>query len=118
MILRIPRPRLPHFLLRLPSLVPIRLNKLRDKGDAIVPSGIKAGRVEISDINLDEVRIGLCGVEVFVRRWITTGVPHEVSAFIPRAEIEVKRSPFRKVTKMTLNSITIVHAPRFPPTGR
>lgn len=114
-LLKISRPALPRIFSRRTPSTPLEYVRRREKG-AVVPSGVRFGDVQISNVNIDEVGIQLFGADVFVRRWFTSDVPHEVSAFIPRAEIEVKQGFLRKIIKMTLNSITIVHAPRFPPT--
>ncbi|HHY37647.1 MAG TPA: hypothetical protein GX507_01805 [Clostridia bacterium] len=116
-MLKILRPTLalPRIFSRRIQRPPLEYVRRRDRG-AIVASGVKFGDIQINDVNIDEVGIRLFGVDVFVRRWFTSDVPHEVSAFIPRAEVEFKQGFLRKTVKMTLNSITIVHAPRFPPT--
>ncbi|NPV53032.1 MAG: hypothetical protein HPY71_05865 [Firmicutes bacterium] len=65
--------------------------------------------------NMDEVSVHLNGFEIFMQRWYTYDVPHEVSIFIPRAEMRTRRDRGAEETELILNTITIVHAPRFPP---
>ncbi len=66
------------------------------------------------------MEIEIDGVTVRVKRKLTLSVPHEVSAFIPRAEIRRRTYQDGQLAfeeEMILNSITIVHAPRHSPAG-
>ncbi|ADG81087.1 hypothetical protein [Thermincola potens] len=74
---------------------------------------------EPSETSKDRAKVTLPCMQVSLERNYKSGVPHEVSIFVPRAE-------FRKVTEeagkktsweVILNSITIVHAPRHTPLG-
>jgi len=68
----------------------------------------------------DFVEIDIDGVKIRVRRKLNLNVPHEVSAFIPRAEIRRRTYQAGQLAfeeEMILNSITIVHAPRHPLAG-
>ncbi|MFZ5596269.1 MAG: hypothetical protein ACOY31_04570 [Bacillota bacterium] len=49
-------------------------------------------------------------LSISLTRKIGIDVPHEVSVFVPRAEIRFKEQE----TEFIYNSITIVHAPRHP----
>lgn len=66
----------------------------------------------------DEVKIQIGHVVMEMTRKFSLPWPHEVSAYIPRAEI--RRRTYREghlacEEEMILNSLTIVHAPRHPP---
>lgn len=68
----------------------------------------------------DEIEIHIDNVVMRVVRRTNLPWPHEVSAFIPRAEIRRRRYQDGKLVsedEMILNSLTIVHAPLHPPAG-
>ncbi|MCF8010808.1 MAG: hypothetical protein K9L17_08525 [Clostridiales bacterium] len=68
-------------------------------------------------VQVDEVEIKINGVSMCLKRKLNLCVPHEVSLVIPRVEITKKKyNKHGKITseeKNILNSVTIVHAPRF-----
>lgn len=66
-------------------------------------------------VTLDEVRISLSEFNMSMSRWFTSDLPHEVSVFVPRAEVRIRKGRGVQETEITLDSITIVHAPRHPP---
>lgn len=64
----------------------------------------------------DKVHLKLNGLSIDMTREIGLSVPHEVSVFVPRAEIRRKWQGQQLVEDtVILNSITIVHAPRHVP---
>jgi len=68
-------------------------------------------------MQIDVVEIEIEDVTMRLKRKINLQVPHEVSAFIPRAEIrrrEFEAGQMVREKEIILNSITIVHAPRHP----
>lgn len=70
--------------------------------------------------NLDEVEIRIEDTCIRLRRRIAVDLPHEVSAYVPRAEIRHRRFADGKLIsedEIILNSLTIVHAPRHPLAG-
>ena len=54
----------------------------------------------------DEIKLNLCGLNLFVKRETTLEVPTELSVIIPRVEYDQQ--------KIIMSSITIVIAPRHP----
>ena len=64
---------------------------------------------------LDEVGISLSELTLFMRRWFTSDLPHEVSVVIPHAEVRIRKGRGTQETEIVLESITVVHSPRFPP---
>ncbi|MGB9920928.1 MAG: hypothetical protein ACPLPT_09450 [Moorellales bacterium] len=72
------------------------------------------------ETNCDEVAIRVGEVCLFLRRRLVRDLPHEVSAYVPRAEIRRRRYVDGKLVaeeEVVVNSLTIVHAPRHPPLG-
>ena len=72
------------------------------------------------EANWDEVAIRVGEVCLLLRRRIVRDLPHEVSAYVPRAEIRHRRYADGKLVseeELVVNSLTIVHAPRHPPAG-
>lgn len=70
--------------------------------------------------NMDEAEISLFGLDMILKRKFYLDTPHEVSLFVPRAEIRqttYEGENKRTETEMILNSITIVHAPMHPLAG-
>lgn len=68
----------------------------------------------------DEITINIMGITMRVSRFSTLPVPSEVTAIIPRVELRIWRYKDGKLVEIeekTLNSVTIVHAPRHPPGG-
>ncbi|HHV63152.1 MAG TPA: hypothetical protein GXX51_11010 [Firmicutes bacterium] len=78
-------------------------------------SMVKPEVIDHAPSNMDEISVHLNGLEIFMQRWYTYDVPHEVSVFIPKAEVRTRRNRGTEETEIILNSITVVHAPRFPP---
>lgn len=79
-----------------------------------------AARVLDPSCNFDEVEIRLEDTCLRLRRWLALDLPHEVSAYVPRAEIRHRRFADGKLVaedEIILNSLTIVHAPRHPLAG-
>ena len=71
-------------------------------------------------LNTDEVELQVDNAVIRVIRRLTYDLPHEVSAFIPRAEIRRHRYENGQLTweeEIILNSLTVVHSPQRPPTG-
>jgi len=66
-------------------------------------------------VTLDEVCVSLGALNMSMRRWFTSVFPHEVSVFVPHAELRIRKGRGVQETEITLDSITIVHAPRHPP---
>ncbi|HHT02399.1 MAG TPA: hypothetical protein GXZ96_06925 [Firmicutes bacterium] len=64
-------------------------------------------------VQRDLIKVQLDGFEVYVARLSGLQIPHEVSIFVPRAEIR-RRFVGGRLAKeeVLLNSITVVHAPR------
>ncbi|MGE5592399.1 MAG: hypothetical protein ACM3X3_01790 [Betaproteobacteria bacterium] len=76
---------------------------------------LKPGRERLcGPVTLDEVGVGLGELNMSMRRWFTSDLPHEVSVYIPRAEVRIRKSRGVQETEMVLESITIVHSPRLP----
>lgn len=73
------------------------------------------GRAPQAPATLDEVSLALNELTIFMRRWFTSDLPHEVSVLIPRAEVHIRKGRGTEETDITLESITVVHSPRFPP---
>jgi hypothetical protein len=72
------------------------------------------------EANWDEVAIRVGEVCLLLRRRIVRDLPHEVSAYVPRAEIRHRRYADGKLVaeeEIVVNSLTIVHAPRHPLAG-
>ncbi|MGI9861411.1 hypothetical protein SDD30_08515 [Moorella naiadis] len=70
--------------------------------------------------NTDEVELQVDSAVIHVIRRLTYDLPHEVSAFIPRAEIRRRRYENGRLAweeEVILNSLTVVHSPQRPPTG-
>lgn len=64
----------------------------------------------------DSIRLRLDGLTIDFSRCIGWPVPHEVSVFVPRAEITRKWKEGKLIEEtVILNSITVVHAPRHVP---
>ncbi len=64
----------------------------------------------------DDIHLKLNGLHIDFSREIGLSVPHEVSVYVPRAEIRRKWEDQTLVEDtVVLNSITIVHAPRHVP---
>ncbi|OIQ08129.1 hypothetical protein MTCOM_02150 [Moorella thermoacetica] len=71
-------------------------------------------------LNTDEVELHIDNAVIRVIRRLTYDLPHEVSAFIPRAEIRRRRYENGRLAweeEVILNSLTVVHSPQRPPTG-
>ncbi|MFO7819683.1 MAG: hypothetical protein R6V17_05535, partial [Halanaerobacter sp.] len=66
--------------------------------------------------NQDEIYLNLDGLEIMVKRSFAYDKPHEVSVFVPRAEMrkKVKEGEKEEEIEVLLNSITIVHSPQRP----
>jgi hypothetical protein len=80
----------------------------------------KKGLLQTKGANMDEAKISLFGLDMVLKRKFYLDTPHEVSLFVPRAEIRQTTydGPEKRTeTEMILNSITIVHAPRHPLAG-
>ncbi|MGI6587415.1 MAG: hypothetical protein ACOX2N_01240 [Peptococcia bacterium] len=54
----------------------------------------------------DEIKLNLCGLNLFVKRETTSEIPAELSVIVPRVEYDQQ--------KIIISSITIVIAPRHP----
>ena len=65
-------------------------------------------------VTLDEIGVSLGELDMSMRRWFTSDLPHEVSVFIPHAEVRIRKSRGFQETEMVLESITVVHSPRLP----
>jgi len=71
-------------------------------------------------LNTDEVELHVDNAVIRIIRRLTYDLPHEVSAFIPRAEIRRRRYENGHLAweeEVILNSLTVVHSPLRPPTG-
>ena len=71
-------------------------------------------------LNTDEVELHVDSAVIRVIRRLTYDLPHEVSAFIPRAEIRRRRYENGQLAweeEVILNSLTVVHSPQRPSTG-
>ncbi|MGE5585994.1 MAG: hypothetical protein ACM309_10780 [Bacillota bacterium] len=76
---------------------------------------LKPGKeVLCGPVTLDEIGVALGELNMSMRRWFTSDLPHEVSVFIPRAELRIRKSRGVQETEMVLESVTIVHSPRPP----
>lgn len=76
---------------------------------------LKPGRERLcGPVTLDEVGVALGELNMSMRRWFTSSLPHEVSVFIPHAEVRIRKSRGVQETELVLESITIVHSPRLP----
>jgi hypothetical protein len=66
--------------------------------------------------NKDEIHLELDGLEIDLERCFAYDKPHEVSVFVPRAELRkiVEKNGTREETEILLNSITVVHSPQRP----
>lgn len=66
--------------------------------------------------NKDEIHLDLDGLEIDMERCFAYDKPHEVSVFVPRAELrkKVKKGEEVEEVEILLNSITIVHSPQRP----
>ena len=74
----------------------------------------------------DEIELSLAGLNIIMKRETNPDTPHEVSVYVPRAEIRKnchhgtacppEGCPDCTV-EILLNSITIVHSPRHPLAG-
>ena len=66
--------------------------------------------------NEDQIHLDLDGLEIDLERCFNYDRPHEVSIFVPRAELRTKIEEADKVkeTEILLNSITVVHSPYRP----
>lgn len=70
--------------------------------------------------NVDEVELHVDNTVIRLIRRLTYDLPHEVSAFIPRAEIRRRRYENGQMVweeEVILNSLTVVHSPQHPPIG-
>lgn len=84
------------------------------------PGSAKNGCLQPKQPNVDEAEISLLGLDMILKRKFYIDTPHEISLFVPRAEIRqttYEGADKRTETEMILNSITIVHAPRHPLAG-
>ena len=64
----------------------------------------------------DSVEMRLDDLVISVARATSSTLPHEVTVVIPRAEITKRYEEGRLAeTRLVYSSITISHAPRFPP---
>lgn len=68
--------------------------------------------------NQDKIYLNLDGLEISVDRCFAYDKPHEVSVFVPRAELrkKIKDGEQSEEIEILLNSITIVHSPQRPAT--
>lgn len=85
------------------------------------PGPIKSCFPQAKQPNVDEAEISLFGLDMILKRKYYLDIPHEISLFVPRAEIRhttYEGTDKRSETEMILNSITIVHAPHHPLTGK
>ncbi|WP_420832961.1 hypothetical protein [Sporohalobacter salinus] len=66
--------------------------------------------------NKDEIQLDLDGLEITMERCFAYDKPHEVSVFVPRAELRKKIDDGEKTEEIEilLNSITVVHSPQRP----
>ena len=66
--------------------------------------------------NKDEIYLNLDGLEIAMNRYFAYDQPHEVSVFVPRAELRKKIEENGKTEEIEilLNSITVVHSPQRP----
>lgn len=66
--------------------------------------------------NKDEIHLNLDGLEIFLERCFAYDKPHEVSIFVPRAELRktVTEGDQVEEIEILLNSITVVHSPQRP----
>lgn len=93
-----------------------RVTKARRQAVGARPSEVAAD----GTYNCDEVEIRIEDTCLRLRRRIAVDLPHEVSAYVPRAEIRHRRFADGKLVsedEIILNSLTIVHAPRHPLAG-
>ncbi|WP_418791349.1 hypothetical protein [Phosphitispora sp. TUW77] len=76
-------------------------------------------RIFKAGTGLDEASVNIFGINAKLVRKTSVPIPHEVSIFIPRLEINKKFIEGNKCTETTLvlNSLTIVSAPRHEPLG-
>lgn len=80
---------------------------------------LKPGKERLcGPVTLDEVDVALGELNMSMRRWFTSNLPHEVSVFIPHAEVRIRKSRGVQETEMVLESVTIVHSPRLPAKSR
>ena len=63
----------------------------------------------------DRILLALDGLVIGLERKLNNGPPHEVTIVVPRAEIRVVEQDGRREVQVVMNSITIAHSPRFPP---
>jgi len=66
--------------------------------------------------NKDEIMLNLDGLEIYLERCFAYDMPHEVSIFVPRAELRktVQTGDHTEEIEILLNSITVVHSPQRP----
>ncbi len=66
--------------------------------------------------NQDMIHLTLDGLDIEVKRYFSYDKPHEVSVFVPRAELRKKIQDGDKIKEIEiiLNSITVVHSPQRP----
>lgn len=85
------------------------IKKLKNK-----VSGIFKGKCNCR--NADEIYLNLDGLEIKLERCFSYDKPHEVSIFVPRAELRktVKKGDEVEELEILLNSITVVHSPQRP----
>ncbi|WP_258360826.1 hypothetical protein [Moorella sulfitireducens (nom. illeg.)] len=71
-------------------------------------------------LNTDEVELHVANAVIRLTRRLAYDLPHEVSAYIPRAEIRRRQYENGQLAweeEVILNSLTVVHSPQRPPTG-
>lgn len=79
------------------------------------------GILSVKSANEDNITFDLCDLNVTLTRFISIDVPHEVSIYVPRAEIRktLRTGNDKEYTsEVILNSITIVHSPNINKTEK
>ncbi|ACL69168.1 hypothetical protein [Halothermothrix orenii] len=66
--------------------------------------------------NQDKIHLNLDGLSIYMERCFEYDKPHEVSVFVPRAELRkrITRGDEVEEIEILLNSITVVHSPQRP----
>lgn len=85
---------------------------LKQKMGSFLRSGQKPRQDDYAEVSLP----GLC---IKLKRSLDTDIPHEVTIVVPRAEFRKKcdsNDCDRCEYEIIYSSITVVHAPRHPPT--
>ncbi|HHY47256.1 MAG TPA: hypothetical protein GX506_08180 [Firmicutes bacterium] len=78
--------------------------------------GLESGAgLKCCPTTLDEIGVSLSELNLILRRWFTSDLPHEVSVVIPHAEVRIRKGRGTQETEIVLESITVIHSPRFPP---